>query len=153
MPSEITVEIAGRIGEAMIGEAIRTITLAYAVSVADKINENKPPPPAPGAMQFVSDKQRRFVMANIREGKIKVPYVRGSTSNLNGSQALNRSYVVDLYGDEAVLSSGASYAPYVVGDKQARIHQGRWKTVTQSANDVHAEGTLDLIVQRALEAL
>jgi len=119
MASNITVEILGRIGEAQIGEFIRTVTLGYAVSVVDEINSNKPAPPAKGSMKYKSEKQRRFVMANYSKGNLRVPYVRGTGSGLNGSQALNRSYIVDLSGDEALLKSSASYAPYVVGDQQA----------------------------------
>ena len=65
MANEITVEILGRIGEAQIGELIRTVTLGYAVSVQGQLSENKPAPPRPGSMKFKSEKQRRFVMASI----------------------------------------------------------------------------------------
>ena len=116
MANNITVEILGRIGEAQIGEMIRTVTLGYAVLVQGQLNEDKPPPPGPGSMKFKSEKQRRFVMANISRGNITVPYKRGTGSTLKGSEALNRSYRVDLQGDEVVLASAASYAPYVVGD-------------------------------------
>ena len=90
MANSITVEILGRIGEAQIGEMIRTVTLGYAVLVQGQLNEDKPPPPAAGSMKFKSEKQRRFVMANIRRGAITVPYVRGKGSTLKGSEALNR---------------------------------------------------------------
>ena len=153
MASNITVEILGRIGEAQIGEFIRTVTLGYAVSIIDEINSSKPSPPAQGSMKFKSAKQRRFVMANISNGNIRVPYVRGTGSGLNGSQALNRSYIVDLSGDEALLKSSASYAPYVVGDQQADIHKNRWITTAQATNTVQSNGTLDTLVAKAMEAL
>jgi hypothetical protein len=82
MANTITVEILGRIGEAQIGEVIRSVTLGYAVLVQGQLNEDKPPPPAAGSMKFKSEKQRRFVMANIRRGAITVPYVRGKGSSL-----------------------------------------------------------------------
>lgn len=152
MASQITVEIAGRIGEAQIGELIRTVTLAYATQVQARLSENKPPPPARGAMKFVSVKQRRFVMAAISRGEITVPYVRGRGSP-SLSETSNRAYTITLNGDEAVLSSGASYAPYVVGDQQANIHKGRWNTAVNAAEQVSASGDLNFIVQKAMEAL
>lgn len=153
MPSNVTVEILGRIGEAQIGEMIRAVTLGYAVSVVDEINSQKPPPPAPGSMKFKSEKQRRFVMANIKRGAITVPYVRGTGSNLHRSETLNRSYIVDLYGDEAVLKNSASYAKYVVGDEQSQIHQSRWITVVQASDTIQSNGTLATLVAQAMEKL
>lgn len=153
MASNVTVEILGRIGEAQIGELIRTVTLGYAVLVQGQLNEDKPPPPARGSMKFKSEKQRRFVMANYARGALKVPYVRGTGSGLKGSEALNRSYRVDLEGDEAVLRSAASYAPYVVGDQQADIHKGRWNTAVNAADTIHSNGTLDALVAQAMEKL
>ena len=153
MASEVTVEILGRIGEAQIGEMIRTVTLAYATQVQAKLNEDKPPPPAPGSMKFKSVKQKRFVMAAIGRGDITVPYKRGTGSGLRGSETLNRSYSITLNGDDAILTSAASYAPYVVGDQQADIHKGRWNTAMNAADQVSASGDLDYIVQKAMEAL
>jgi hypothetical protein len=153
MASQITIEIAGRIGEAQIGEMIRTVTLAYATQVQARLNEDKPPPPARGSMQWKSEKQRRFVMGAWKRGELKIPYVRGSGNGIRGSETLNRSYSVTLIGDEAVLTSAASYAKYVVGDQQAQIHQGRWNTVTNAADQVRASGDLDFIVQKAMDAL
>ena len=152
MANNITVEILGRIGEAQIGELIRTVTLGYAVSVQGQLSENKPPPPRPGSMKFKSEKQRRFVMASISRGSITVPYVRGRGSP-SLSEASNRSYRVDLTGDEAVLSSGASYAPYVVGDQQADIHKGRWNTAANAVQTIQSNGTLESLVAQAMEKL
>jgi hypothetical protein len=153
MANNITVEILGRIGEAQIGELIRTVTLGYAVSVQGQLNEDKPPPPGPGSMKYKSEKQRRFVMANYSRGNITVPYKRGTGSTLKGSEALNRSYRIDLQGDDATLTSAASYAPYVVGDQQADIHKGRWMTSVQAVENIQNNGTLDALVAQAMEKL
>lgn len=134
-------------------ELTRTVLLAYGQAVKQELMEDKPPPPAPGSMKYKSEKQRRFVMAMIREGQIKVPYVRGTGGGLKGSEALNRSFRVDLEGDNAVLYSAASYAPYVIGDQQADIHQGRWKTAIDAANTVAQRGDLDKIVAMALAGM
>ena len=151
MANNITVEILGRIGEAQIGELIRTVTLGYSATVLDELYKDQPP--RPGSMKFKSEKQRRFVMANIRSGNITVPYKRGTGSTLKGSEALNRSYRADLQGDEAVLVSAASYAPYVVGDQQADIHKGRWMTSVQAVENIQNNGTLDALVAQAMEKL
>lgn len=151
MPTDV--EILGRITTAQITEAMRAVGLAYAEVVRDRMAEDRPPPPAPGSQVYKSERQRRFVMANIRSGKITVPYVRGRGNKLRGSETLNRSYRVDLQGDTVVLTSSASYAPYVVGDEQAPIHQGRWTTAMQAADDVRQRGDLQYIVEKVMEAL
>jgi hypothetical protein len=151
MPTEI--EILGRITTAMIGEAVRTVTLGYAQEVAGILLTDKPEPPKPGSMVFTSERQRRFVMANIRNGNITVPYVRGRGNKLRGSQSLSQSYRTQLDGDTATLTSSASYAPYVVGDQQAPIHQGRWTTARQAADRIKQDGTLQTILTKTMEGL
>lgn len=142
------IEVLGRVTTSAILEACRTVTLAYAQSVQGILLTDKPPPPAPGSMQFVSERQRKFVMANIRKGSITVPYVRGRGNKLRGSQSLSQSYRTNLDGDEAVLTSSASYANYVVGDQQAPIHQGRWTTARQAAEQMKQSGDLQYIVDK-----
>ena len=149
MPTEV--EILGRITTAMIGDATRAITLQYAQSVEGILLTDKPEPPAPGSMTFKTDRQRKFVMASIREGRIKVPYVRGRNNNMRGAQSLSQSYRVRLDDDEAVLTSNATYAPYVVGDQQAQIHQGRWTTAAQAADRIKQDGTIQYIVNKVME--
>ena len=147
------VEIINRISTAAILDACRAVTLAYAVVVQGQLNEDKPPPPKRGSMKWKSEKQRRFVMmmwANGR-GKLRIPYLRGTGNGLNGSETLNRSYRVDLDGDTAVLMSAASYAPYVVGDQQAEIHKGRWKTARDAATLVRQSGDLQNIADKLFE--
>jgi len=143
------VEIINRISTAAILDACRAVTLGYAVMVQAKLNEDKPPPPGRGAMKWKSERQRRFVMANWKAGKLRIPYIRGTGNGLRGSQTLNRSYRVDLDGDTAVLMSAAAYAPYVVGDQQAEIHQGRWMTAKDAATEVHQSGDLQTIADQA----
>ena len=92
-------------------------------------------------------------MANIANGNITVPYVRGRGNGLRGSQSLSQSYRTNLDGDNAVLTSAASYAPYVVGDQQAPIHQGRWTTAMQAADRVKQDGTLQIILTKTMEGL
>ena len=89
-----------------------------------------PSPPAPGSFAFVSDRQRRYFFAALREGRIQIPYRRTGT--------LGRSITtdVDVSGDEIVgeIGTGLDYAPWAVGPDypgidgqyQAHIHEGRW---------------------------
>jgi len=142
------VDIINRITTAGILDACRATTLAYAILVQARLNEDKPPPPKRGSMKWKSEKQRRFVMMMYAQGKLRIPYLRGTGNGLNGSETLNRSYRVDLDGDTAVLMSAAPYAPYVVGDQQAEIHKGRWKTARDAAALVHQSGDLQYIADK-----
>lgn len=150
---KIEIEVLANISMGKYYELVRGVTLAYGQAIQQELMEDKPPPPPRGAMRFVSEKQRRFVMAAKRRGEIKVPYVRGTGGGTRGSEALNRSYRVDLEGDNAVLYSAASYAPYVIGDQQAQIHQGRWKTALNAAETVAQRGDLSKIVSMALAGM
>ena len=141
---EVKQDAAASYTAGMIKQRIITITVAYAKAVQAELNRDKPAYPKRGSMVFVSEKQRRYVMAAIKEGRIKVPYKRG----LRG-ETLSKSYRIDVVGFEAYLLSAASYAKYVVGDEQARIHQGRWKTAVAAAETVRANGTLQYIIDNA----
>lgn len=115
--------------------------------------KNDPPPPARGsAPGFVSDRQRKFVMAGKRNGTIQIPYVRGRGAGK--SQKLNRSYLV-LRGTiaESQVVSTASYAQYVVGNKQAPIHQGRWLTTDEIAKRMEESGQIKTVVEQAVNEI
>lgn len=115
--------------------------------------KNDPPPPARGsAPGFVSDRQRKFVMAGKRNGTIQIPYVRGRGAGK--SQKLNRSYLV-LRGTiaESQVVSTASYAQYVVGNKQAPIHQGRWLTTDEIAKRMEDSGQIKSVVEQAVNQI
>ena len=152
---KVDVKVIADVSLGQYAELTRTVLLAYGQAVKQELMEEKPPPPAQGSMRFKSEKQRRFVMANWAGGKgrLRIPYVRGTGSGLKGSESLNRSFRVDLEGDNAVLYSAASYAPYVIGDQQAEIHQGRWKTALGAATTVAQRGDLDKIVEMALAGM
>lgn len=151
----VSIKVIADVSLAQYADLARQVTLAYAQATQQELMEDKPPPPARGSMRYKSERQRRFVMANWAggKGKLRIPYVRGTGSGLQGSQALNRSFRVDLEGDNAALYSAASYAPYVIGDQQAEIHQGRWKTAIDAANTVAQRGDLDKIVEMALAGM
>ena len=81
-------------------------------------------------MKFVSEKQRRYVMMLLRQGKI--PYRR--TYRLQGSFSTEVSPVgADIVG---TLGTSIPYAPWVIGHKaamgagpQAAYHKGNWRTL------------------------
>lgn len=124
-------------------------TMALANEVMASLKIDIPRPPSPGSMQFKSERQRRFVMASIKRGTITVPYVRGSSKTV-GSAHLQASYRIANEGGTAVLYSAAPYVQYVIGDQQAQIHQGRWKTAKMAVEDVMQSGVLDDIVAKAI---
>jgi hypothetical protein len=124
------------------------VTTAFATEVMAVLKRDIPPPPR-GAMRFVSERQRRFVMAAIKRGDIRVPYVRASAKTI-GSANLQASYRVANEGQNVVLYSDAPYAQYVVGDQQADIHKGRWKTGKIAVEEVTQTGLLDDIVRQAI---
>lgn len=146
MPVKITVTNMFTASE--IADSVRAATLSFAQFVRNELTNQKPPPPSRGT-GFVSDRQRRYVMAALRRGVIVIPYRRGSAKT-NGSEFLNQSYSVTLAGDTAYLESSASYAPYVVGDEQAQIHSGRWETAENAANRLIERGDLELIVMQIM---
>lgn len=144
---KIRVDISGAFTSEQIGRLVKVATLAYGQFVRTELSNQKPGRPARGAFVYKSVKQRRFVYANIENGNIKVPYIRGRGSKLRASQTLNNSYRVDLDGNRAVLTSSADYAPFVVGDQQAPIHANRWQTA-QTAAEIVGERDLPTIVEQ-----
>lgn len=131
-------------------ESVLPVVAGLAVT---ELISNDPPPPARGASGgFVSDRQRKFVMAGKRNGTIQIPYVRGRGAGK--SQKLNRSYLV-LRGTiaESQVVSTASYAQYVVGNKQAPIHQGRWLTTDEIAKRMKDSGQIKTVVEQAVNQI
>ena len=135
-----------------IVEKLRTVQDQIVQNVAAftqrELIGNNPPAPPRGTMKFVSERQRRYVMMLVSTGQ--VPYVRGRGK----SNRLNRSYLIlpELIANY-VLVSTASYAPYVIGDKQADIHKGRWITAVEAAEKVQNSGQVQAMIQTALRGL
>ena len=83
--------------------------------------------PNPG--QFVSERQRRYVMAMIRRGDIRIPYVR--TGKLG--QEWTHDVETRSNGVVGTVGNKKKYAPYVQNvTLQARMHQGNWRTDAQA---------------------
>ena len=124
------------------------VLVALATEVQHELMSQKPPPPRQGSMQFVSEAQRRFVMASIRRGDITVPYKRGIAKQ---SERMNRSFKIIRAPREIVLTNSASYWQYVIGSQQARIHRNRWKTASQMVEKVIRSGLLTDLVNTAIQ--
>jgi len=79
---------------------------------------------------FFSDKQRKYVMASIREGKIK-------PGGPNRSQGLREGWVKMGEGADMLIVNPVPYAGFVVGDTdQSRMHKKiGWWTVGQRLRD------------------
>lgn len=105
------------------------------------------PAPRRKKMEFVSAKQRRFVMAAIREGRIQVPYPR-TYNLLNGWSATAQPPF------NAIVRNAMPYAKYVVGiDDQANYHKDWWVTIGQTAAEVEqntAEDAAAAIISREI---
>lgn len=88
--------------------------------------------PLPGG--FKSDKQRKFFFAALREGKIEVPYQRGTSP---GSERLSTKWRMEFGAFSAKAWNEASYAPLELdAERQAEYHRiTGWKTVQQVARD------------------
>jgi hypothetical protein len=96
-------------------------------------------------MQFVSNKQRAFVMSAIRRGDINVPYRRTGQIGLSQFHATSS-------GGEAVVPVEYSDLVRTAG-KQAKYHEGTWPTDVEIAEKIEGD-TAELIGTAAvIEAL
>lgn len=121
-------------GNSRVGQALKRATSASVKLLRQRLA--KYPGKSTGAMVFVSDKQRRFFFAALREGKLQVPYRRTGT--------LGRKWTSKVtFTDDDVMGfvgNSAPYAPLVQGfDTQAHIHTGNWQTEQDVANDSRDE--------------
>lgn len=128
-------------------ELAEPVMVAVAVETQNELMNLKPPRPARGSMKFVSEKQRRFVMASIANGSITVPYKRGIDKN---SQRMNRSFKLIRAPRNVTLTNSASYWRYVIGSEQAQIHKGRWKTVDEVIVKVLKSGLVEDVTRQVI---
>ena len=89
------------------------------------------PPTFTGKAHFVSERQRRYVMAAIRRGTIQVPYVR------TGKLGQSWEYQITVMGNglRGEVGPGVNYARWVQSSQsQAAIHRGRWRADLDAVN-------------------
>jgi hypothetical protein len=99
-------------------------------------------------MEWVSEKQRRYVMAAIRDGRIQVP--RARTYNLQSS------WTKSISGYTATIQAGASYAHWVQGEDQARMMSKiGWQTTKEFVSNKASQvfHMFELGVRRAIAML
>ena len=99
-------------------------------------------------MEWVSEKQRRYVMMRIRDGSIQVP--RSRTYNLQSS------WTKSISGYTATIEAGASYAHWVQGEDQARMMSNiGWQTTKQFVSNKSAQvfHMFEIGVKRAIAML
>lgn len=83
---------------------------------------------------FFSDKQRRFIMAALRDGRITIPHKR--------TQELSHGWKQVGRGETSFIANETPGAEYVVGEQQSRHEQMvGWKQVTQEIEDRESEIT------------
>ena len=96
------------------------------MSIYPKTDGNRPPQP------FVSERQRRYFFAALRDGNIKMPYRRSGNLAKRWGQSEEAGGMVQVVGNDA------GYAPFVVGiQSQSAYMRGLgWKS---AADVVEAE--------------
>jgi len=78
---------------------------------------------------FISDKQRRYVMAMIKEGKI-----RPGQDNRTGNLSANWEYKAQ--GGRYTITNDTPYAKYVQGGQQSNMHNLiGWRQTLQTVKD------------------
>lgn len=96
-------------------------------------------------MQFVSARQRAFVMAAIRRGDIQVPYRR--TGQIGISQQQQTTSGIDVVVP-------VEYSDYVrTKTKQARYHNPLWPTDEDIAREIEADEAEIIGTAAVIEAL
>lgn len=97
----------------------------------------KYPTPSRKKMEWVSEKQRRFVIAAIKTGDIQVPYSR--------TGATGSSYVKVPTSDGVTVRSGLPSAAYTRGSTDgpaAPYHRGTWPSHEEVAENLEADAVL-----------
>lgn len=136
--------------QARLGRALSDAVLRGAMTQATALVQRRLavyPPASHRKMVWVSEKQRRFFFAALREGTIEVPYRRTGTLGRRWTSAITGS------GDNLVgtVGNNTSYGPYVMSRAdQAAYHAGVWPV----AEDVADQMTDDVlgIFQQAVQA-
>jgi len=96
-------------------------------------------------MQFVSGKQRAFVIAAIRRGDIQVPYIRtGRIGMTEKHQTTN--------GVDVVVPAPYSDLVRTKG-RQARYHEGTWDTTEDIAQKIESDTAEVIATAKVIEAL
>ncbi len=119
----------------------------YSIGELIKTELVRCPGPVKKPIAWASEKQRRYVMALVRQHG---PWVRESHAL---SERLIASWTVRHEGDDVVVGNHTSYGPWVQGwfDQQLMHKQTGWVT-DQSAVDIASRsGDIERVLGQALE--
>lgn len=151
--AEAVTEVVG-IDEVLerLGDAASPATLVRGMRKATALVQREIavyPPAQPQPMVWASERQRRFVMAAIREGRIQVPYRRTGT--------LGKRWTSEVAGEGADVvgrvGNNTTYGPFVMDKKlQAAYHQGVWP-VAMDVVEEHRGEIVQCFVDVAQEGL
>lgn len=105
---------------------------------------------------WVSEKQRRYVIAAIRDGRIEFPYRRGQS---DPSEDLGQSWTIkeEAHGLGARIGNDTSYGPYVQDAKEQSSMMAKigWKTTEEVAEEEEDNVVNDVLgaIDRALDRI
>lgn len=119
-------ELVGKLNRLASMNGAKRGIAAGATLLKDKVQQY--PEQTHDRMAFVSDKQRKFFFASLRDGTLGVPYKR--------TGKLGQGWTVDFDngGLSATVGNGTSYAGLVQGHGlQAGFHQNNWQTEEEVA--------------------
>lgn len=148
--SQFVVEVDG-IEELMrrLDRAASSAVLRAAMGAACNLVQSRLavyPAASHGKMPWKSEKQRRFVMAGIRDGTIEVPYRRTGTLGRRWTSSVSGEGL-DVVGE---VGNNTVYGPYVMDrHDQAMYHAGTWPLAQDVAEQ--AMGDVTEIFRDAVE--
>ncbi len=127
-------------------DLVRTIAQAVAKEAVEPELAKEPfRAPPYKKMQFVSNKQRAFVMAAIKDGRIQVPYRRTGAIGISQQQQTTNGIdvVVPAEYSDLVRTKG----------KQAKYHDPLWPTTEAIAQKLEADVVEVIGTAAVVEAL
>lgn len=139
------VQLKSRIGALVRMDGVKAGLHDAAMQVRDHIAYY--PPQKHHPMHWYSEKQRRFVMAQISEGNIQIPYKR--------STSLRKNWRVQVQENRlrAIVTNDTSYAPFVHQDEnQYWMHLATgWRTRQETVNDPGLLQRVEAAINRAID--
>ena len=138
-------DLTNKLNQVTGPDLVRAISQAVAKEAVEPELAKEPFRTTHKKMQFVSSKQRAFVMASIKRGDIQVPYRR--TGKIGISEQIQTTNGIDVVVP-------AEYSDLVrTKGKQARYHDPLWPTTEDIAAKIEGD-TAELIGTAAvIEAL
>jgi hypothetical protein len=138
------------------GDNIAPAAQAASIATAKELEAEARPYPGPANHPVVwqSEAQRRYYFAMRRARGLPPNYTRQSDPARQGdpmSERMMMSWVVEPYETTgALLKNSATYAPYVIGDKQSVQHElTGWRKLSDVAREFFSSGKGAAIFEKA----